>query len=269
MRRGSLLPLAAVAPRSNVGGKAFALGEMLRAGFKIPNGFVLIAPFPAALTTLEKEILANFDQLRSQYVAVRSSAIGEDGIHATWAGQLDSFLNVDREHLLHYIQKCQSSAHSERAESYAKQHGIDSGSVAVIVQAMIQSEVSGVAFSTHPVTKNKNHIVIEATFGLGEALVSGEVTPDRYVAHKHSGKIVETQRSAQSKKLVQGPKGTSVWQPLSEAVNIPKLQDKHVIELAALIYRLEEFYGFPVDVEWGFLNQQFYILQSRPITTLS
>ena len=268
MGTNSLLPLTALALAGDVGGKAFALGEMLKAGFKVPEGFVITSKFPAQVEELEAQILASFDSLNSEYVAVRSSALHEDSQGASWAGQLDTFLNVDREHLLEYIQKCQRSADSERAKSYAKQQRLPSGSVAVIVQQMIQSEVSGVAFSVHPVTKNRGQIVIEAAFGLGEAVVSGEVTPDTYITDKATNKILEKHVTAQSKKLAQAASGQSAWQPLNKALQEQKLSDEQILELAKLIAKIEAFYSFPVDVEWGLVGNEFYILQCRPITTL-
>jgi len=135
---------------------------------------------------------------------------------------------------------------------------------------MIESEVSGIAFSVHPVTQDRNQIIIEAGYGLGEAVVSGQITPDSYVIEKNPRRIIDKNISLQERGIYQKPKeGGNEWQ------NIPqdkgkkqKLTDDQIIELSELIMRIENHYGFPCDMEWFFENNKFYITQSRPITTL-
>src|SRR3989344_4763785 len=132
---------------------------------------------------IAKEIQNSFNKLDSEFVAVRSSATSEDSASAAWAGQLDSFLNTTKETLLENVRKCWASLFTPRAIFYRfekKLHGTQI-SAAVVVQKMVNSEKSGIAFSVHPVTEDYNQIIIEAGFGLGEAIVSGSITPDSYV----------------------------------------------------------------------------------------
>ncbi len=228
------------------GGKGAALAKMIQAGFRVPDGFVITTAAEIMDESLTDEILAAFDKLGAKKVAVRSSAIAEDGQKDAWAGQFDTFLNVKRDGLLEAIKKCRDSAGSERALAYAKNKGLESGGVAVVVQAMVPAEVAGVAFSVHPVTNNRNQMIIEAVEGLAESLVSGALTPDAYIIDKRSFKIVDSELTK------------------SEPIITEAMLDK----LASEISKIEGLYGFPVDVEWAFSKGQLFILQSRPITTL-
>lgn len=250
-----------------VGGKAAALGALLRAGFRVPDGFVVIAR-PHGLHNLEPAMLEAFDKLGAKRVAVRSSAAQEDGHGAAWAGQLDTFLNIPRERVLEHIARCRASGHSARAQAYAAQKGLDAGNVAVIVQTMIDSEVSGVCFSVHPVTQDSSQVVIEAAYGLGEAVVSGEVTPDNYVVTRESRSIVSQIVANQSKQLrVSENDRRTTWQATMEP-SAQKLHDPQILEVVDTAVRLETYFGYPVDIEWAYYDSQLYILQSRPITTL-
>lgn len=253
-----------------VGGKAYALGEMIRAGFNVPDGFVLSAStFMKMTPSLQTLLLSHFDKLQVQSVAVRSSAINEDGEDDAWAGQLETYLNCNRHNLMQSIESCWKSASSIRAQSYAAQKGISSTKVAVIVQEMIQSEVSGVAFSVHPISNNNTQVVIEAGVGLGEAVVSGQITPDTYVVDKKAGRIVEKYVSHQKRKLIKDNTGETVWEDISSHGDKQKLTNEQIEQLCGLTVELETFFGFPVDVEWAISKGKIYILQSRPITTLA
>lgn len=139
------------------------------------------------------EILKFHKILDAKFVAVRSSATAEDSSQAAWAGQLDTYLNTVRENLLEKVKRCWASLFTPRAIFYRFEKGLhkDKISVAVVVQKMIESEVSGIAFSVHPVTQDRNQIIIEAGLGLGEAIVSGEITPDSYVVEKEPRNILE------------------------------------------------------------------------------
>ncbi len=132
------------------------------------------------------EIVSAFTALDAPLVAVRSSATAEDGAENAWAGQLDSYLNTTRETLLQNVQRCWASLFTPRAIVYRIEKGLAEShvSVAVVVQKMVTSEVSGIAFSVHPVTEDPNQLIIEAGLGLGEAIVSGSITPDSYVVEK-------------------------------------------------------------------------------------
>lgn len=215
-----------------LGGKAGNLLK-LQDEFRVPEFFVI--------TTDEKldDVFDKFDKLSAERVAVRSSAVNEDSKDAAWAGQLETALNVERDRLLEAIQTCRESASSERAKAYAVTHDVESGGVAVMVQKMVQSRVSGVAFSKHPVT-GESKVVVEAVQGLGEQLVSGQVTPDTYI------------------------EGGEQYITGSGAI----VSDKELVEIIELTKKVENFLGYPVDIEWAFEGDALYLLQARPITTV-
>ena len=149
---------------------------------KTIRGLINSAPIPKEI---EKTVLDEFSKLGAEFVAVRSSATAEDAGNASWAGELETYTNQTKENVLEAIKNCWSSLFTPRAIFYGKEKNIgDAISVAVVVQKMVDSEVSGVAFSEHPVSKNKNQMVIEAGFGLGESIVSGAITPDNYIVNK-------------------------------------------------------------------------------------
>jgi pyruvate,water dikinase len=220
---------------------------------------------------IEKEILAEFKKLKTKWVAVRSSATAEDSKIASWAGELDTFLYIDEKNLIEHVKKCWSSLFTPRAIFYRFEKNLRKAkvSVAVVVQQMVDSEVSGVAFSVHPVTRDKNQMIIEAGYGLGEAIVSGAITPDAYVVHKKEGTILDINIAEQKKKIVMKAKGGSDFKPVAKAEqNKQKLTGKQIMELAEIVKKIEAHYKCPQDVEWAIVKNKFYILQSRPITTL-
>ena len=205
----------------------------LSAVFRVPDFFVIS---PDELLTGIRE---KYDELGAERVAVRSSAINEDGVTAAWAGQLETKLNVTRENLIDAVKSCRRSAASEHAQAYARAHDMPAGDVAVIVQKMLNSRVSGVAFSSHPVT-GSDEVVIEAVVGLGEQLVSGQVTPDMYC---ETGEC-------------------------HLAGDEPILSDDERAEVVALCKAVAMQLGYPVDIEWSYEGTDLYLLQARPITTL-
>ncbi|MBP7807153.1 PEP/pyruvate-binding domain-containing protein [Candidatus Saccharibacteria bacterium] len=248
-----------------IGGKGLSLHKMITAGFSVPPGIVLPQGFDLQMN--HKTVLDAFDAQNAPLVAVRSSAVMEDSDTAAWAGQLLTELNVTREGLIDAIRRCQTSGSSAQAQSYAAQHGIEAGGVAVVIQQMVQSEVSGVAFSVHPVTHDSSVVIIEAGLGLGEAIVSGEITPDTYLVKKHSAEIKERHISVQEKALKREGNITS-YRSLGEMGSTQKLPDKVITQLASVVEKLEVFEGRPVDVEWAFATGKLYITQCRPITTV-
>ena len=169
------------------------------------------------------------------------------------------------------VKKCWASLFTPRAIFYRFEKNLnkDKISVAVVVQKMVDSEESGIAFSVHPVTQNENQIIIEAGFGLGEAIVSGSVTPDSYVIHKKEFKILDININEQTKALYKKVKGGNEWKELGNKGKEQVLSKKEIIELSKLIVKIENHYGFPCDIEWAKKKGKFYITQSRPITTLS
>lgn len=264
-----LFSLAEAADLEYVGGKSYALSKMARAGFNVPDGFVVTASaFMSMTPALQNLVLGRFDELGAQFVAVRSSAINEDGKDAAWAGQLDTFLNCTRGNLLHSIKRCWESAESARAQSYAKQKMVDSTKVAVLVQEMIQSEASGVVFSVHPVTNDKTQIVIEAGLGLGEAIVSGQITPDTYIVDKQTGRCLQKHVAQQTKQLVTSTAGETIWEDVAARGSSQKLSNEQIAALCKLAAELEAFFAYPVDVEWAISSDSLYVLQCRAVTTL-
>lgn len=215
-----------------------------------------------------KEILTAFTTLQAPYVAVRSSATAEDSSTAAWAGQLESYLNTTKEDLLENVKKCWASLFTPRAIFYRFEKNLHEQhvSVAVVVQKMVESEVSGIAFSVHPVTQDHNQLIIEAGLGLGEAIVSGQITPDSYVVEKKKFEIIEKKVTTQTTALYRSRNGGNEWKKNSG--NKQKLSDLQIIKLAKLVVKIEQHYGFPVDVEWALKKERFYVVQSRPITTL-
>ncbi len=204
--------------------------------------------------------------------AVRSSATAEDLPHASFAGQHDTYLNVrGREALLDRVKACFISLFTDRAILYRIQNGFDHRQVAlaVIVQRMVQSDVSGIMFTADPVSGNRNIVSIDAGFGLGEALVSGLVSADLFRVHKKTFHIVTrhiASKKVATRSLAEG--GTAqVALPEAES-NRPALADEQAIALAKIGVRVEAHFGRPQDIEWALADGIFYVLQSRPITSL-
>jgi phosphoenolpyruvate synthase/pyruvate phosphate dikinase len=220
---------------------------------------------------IASDIQKHFDQLGAPYVAVRSSATAEDGASAAWAGQLDSYLNTNTETLLTNVQRCWASLFTPRAIFYRFEKDLHSQkiSVAVVVQKMVESEMSGIAFSVHPVTEDRNQLIIEAGYGLGEAIVSGQITPDSYVVEKEPRRVIDTNVNTQKKALYRADNGGNEWRDISEPkASSQVLTSEQILELAELVVQIEKHYGFPCDIEWAFESNKFHIVQSRPITTL-
>ena len=205
------------------------------------------------------------------YVAVRSSATAEDLPEASFAGQQETYLNIrGADNVVKAVQMCWASLFGSRAIYYRQERGFDHLKVglAAVVQEMVQSEKAGVMFTSDPITNDPNLINIEAAYGLGEIVVSGSVTPDRYVVKRDTMEIVD-------KDIVQQTWMITKINGKNEHVNIKddmqgkqKLTDEVVIELANYGKEIEEHYGWPQDIEWAVSKGQVFIVQSRPITTI-
>ncbi len=235
---------------------------------EIIEALIMRADMPA---NIAKEIQQSFKRLGAKFVAVRSSATAEDSKTAAWAGQLESFLNTTDKSLLLNVKKCWASLFTPRAIFYRFGKGMekDKISVAVVVQKMVASDAAGIAFSVHPVTQDRNQIIIEAALGLGEAVVSGSITPDSYVVGKKDFAIQDKKIINQKKGLFKGKEGGTQWKDVSFAKGSQQtLSDKEILTLAKLVTKIERHYGFPVDVEWAKESGKLFIVQSRPITTL-
>jgi len=233
------------------------------------QGLILNVDMPQ---DIKEEIQKAFKELGCEYVAVRSSATAEDSSSAAWAGQLDTFLNTTEKTLLEKVRECWASLFTPRAIFYRFEKNLQKEkiSVAVVIQKMINSETSGIGFSVHPVTEDKNQLIIEAGFGLGESIVSGSITPDSYVVDKQDWHIIDINVNEQTKGLFRAKDGQgNEWRDLGEEGKKQVLKENEIIDLAKLIVKIENHYGFPVDTEWAIEHGEFYITQSRPITTLS
>jgi pyruvate,water dikinase len=214
----------------------------------------------------------------SLLVAVRSSATAEDSKIDSWAGELESYLNTTEKTLLQNVKNCWASLFTPRAIFYRLERGLGGKKVlvAVVVQKMVQSEVAGICFTVHPVTRDKNQMIIEAGWGLGEAIVGGIITPDSYVINKKTWEIIDINVSEQEKMVTMRMKanknanigGNVMAAAPAKLRGKQKLNGKQIVELAKLCAKIEKHYGFPCDIEWAMEKGKFYVVQSRPITTL-
>ena len=205
-------------------------------------------------------------------VAVRSSATAEDLPGASFAGQQETYLNVLGEtELVKKVQECWASLFTERAIYYRHHQGFDDFKVglAAVVQRMVQSDKSGIAFSIDPVTNDKSKIVVEAIVGLGEYIVQGKVTPDHYEIDKRSFVITKKEAKYQNLKYVRSGNGNREVELSKEAGSKMKLSDQEIVTVALLVKQIEDHYFFPQDIEWAIEGDKTFIVQSRPITTIS
>ena len=222
--------------------------------------------------SVREEILAAYREIGSGTpVAVRSSATAEDQPDASFAGQQETFLNVTEEALLDRVRDCWASLFTQRALYYRAEQGYDDAAVdiAVVVQEMVDAEKSGVMFTSHPSTGAPT-VTIEAAWGLGEAVVSGAVTPDNYVLDRDTGELEKVTVAEKSVMHRRDPDtGETVEQPVPEAKRDRRvLAEDELTALTRLGERLEAHYGTPQDVEWAIADGEVFLLQSRPITTI-
>jgi pyruvate,water dikinase len=268
--------------REFVGGKAANLSR-LAARYPVPDGFCLTASaFRARERASQRDDL--LDEITDAYqnlatrcnmpdpsVAVRSSAIDEDGSTASFAGQYESYLNiVGIEAVFQAVKRCWDSATSERIHAYRGQQGLDHGiPLAVLVQLLIPADVSAVVFSANPITKNEREMVINASWGLGESIVSGTVTPDTTILKKRSRlKISSTLIADKQHMTVRSEGGTREVRVPGMLRIQPALNEEQILEMGQLAQNLEEDMGWPVDIECAYHGEQLYLLQCRPITAL-
>lgn len=202
------------------------------------------------------------------FVAIRSSACAEDGETASFAGQQETFLNVaGPADVLAKVVDCWASFFSERALFYRHRKGslADLG-MAVVVQRQIASDTSGVMFTTDPIRRRTDQMVIEAAFGLGEAVVSGLVTPDNYVVRR-DGRLKKARVGRQGQMVVRHDEGGTTTIDLDEGTAVSQvLDEEQIARLVAVGLQLEAAFGSPQDIEWAFEGSELYVLQSRPIT---
>ena len=229
------------------------------------------AKIPAKLA---REILENYRAFLKEhnvkFVAVRSSATAEDLPEASFAGQQDTYLYIsDEVEFINAVKKCWSSLFTPRATYYRQKKGFEHGQVklAVVVQKMVDASHSGVMFTSDPVTGEKR-CIIEAVYGIGEAIVGGMVTPDTYVVDTISGKILSREISEQKMMIVRGKTGGTVEVDVKKDQNAQKIPDTKILEIAQIGKKIEEHYGKPMDVEWAMEDDVVYIVQARPVTTI-
>jgi len=262
-----------------VGGKAANLSRLARMHHRVPDGFSLPVTVmeEAHPLDLRDEIFAATADLMACHslpelvVAVRSSAVDEDGAVASFAGQHETYLNiVGADAIIQAVTRCWESARSERALEYRRQQGlsVNHPQLAVLVQQLVASDVSAVVFSSNPITGNRDEIVINASWGLGESIVGGTVTPDTFIVRKTDLAITSRTIADKQRMTISAPGGT-------HEVDVPRflrteisLNDKQAVEMAKLALSLEVTMEHPVDVECAYAGGELYLLQCRPITTL-
>ena len=274
----SILHFKEILPRSlhQVGGKGLSLGLMAGAGLPVPEGFCITTdayrhdnknPL-AADCPLAQEILAAYRSLGCGLVAVRSSATAEDGAATSFAGQQETILGVGGENaLLEAVRRCWASLDSERAMAYRQKQGMadDDRAMAVVVQKLVPADVAGVLFTTDPLDPEGRQMLVEASWGLGESVVSGRVTPDRFNLDRHSGAVMNRHINAKTTQVTAAGQSDVPYEKQNQAC----LGDAQLQELAALGRRVVEYYGDSRDIEWALAAGKFWVLQARPITTIS
>jgi pyruvate,water dikinase len=231
---------------------------------------ILNTEFPEEL---RENILSSYDALDDgeAFVAVRSSATAEDLPDASFAGQQETFLNVTREGLLDRVKRCWASLFTQRAIYYRQEQGFDHDlvNIAVVVQRMVDAEKSGVMFTSHPST-GAHEAIIEAAWGLGEAVVSGAVSPDNYHVNRDTDEVEEVTVADKKVMHVKDEEtGETVEREVPEEKRTERVLSNEEIEtLVTIGERVEDHYGTPQDVEWAMVDGDVYMLQSRPITTI-
>lgn len=228
--------------------------------------FIVARPLPPIV---EDAIAEAHGELRAQLVAIRSSAVAEDGEAASFAGQQESYLNVRHlSEVILRVKDCWASFFSPRALFYRAQKGdIADLNIAVVIQEMVQADKSGVMFTLDPVRGSREQFVVEAVFGLGESIVSGMITPDQYTLARADGALMSEYISEQTEAIVHDPENDGIRHSRIEHAG-RVLADCDLRNLWAMGVRLESLFGRPQDVEWAIRGEKLYLLQSRPITAV-
>jgi len=292
------LEKACYAELQAVGSKAYNLSKMIQHVSYIPKGFVLTShalhsfltfnqieikaedssviekkiqsgTFPLAL---QKEIVSSYANIQGagvKAVAVRSSSALEDLENASFAGQYETILNVrNREELLTSIKKCWASYFSSVVQAYAedKEISLSNPQMGVLVQGMVEADVSGVIFSVNPITESEDEVVINVAYGLGEGIVSGGVTPDLFIIHKQTKSIMK-ELGLKEYKLVSGFTGITKAVTTDKEKNKFSISDETALQLLRLTNQVEQYCQYAVDIEFAIKNEHIYLLQVRPVTT--
>jgi pyruvate,water dikinase len=262
-----------------VGGKAANLSRLARMYHRVPDGFSLPVTVmdEAHPLDLRDEIAAAISDLMACHsltdfiAAVRSSAVDEDGATASFAGQHETYLNiVGADAIIQAITRCWESARAERSLEYRRKQGlsVEGLQLAVLVQQLVASDVSAVVFSANPITGSRDEVMINASWGLGESIVGGTVTPDAFIVRKSDLAITSRTLADKQHMTVSAAGGT-------HEVDVPRflraqasLNDEQIVEMAKLALTLETTMEHPVDIECAYAGGELYLLQCRPITTL-
>ena len=249
------------------GGKSASLGELIAGGLPVPPGFAVSA---AATEADLDEVTSAYRALGEPPVAVRSSAIGEDSAETTFAGLQDTYLWVrGAERVCAAVRDCWASLDNPEAVSYRERMGVEGKpAMGVTVQAMVDAEVSGVMFTCNPVSGDPSTVAVNASWGLGLAVVGGEVTPDEYRLSKVTGEVLHRALGPKQVEYRAGPDGPEQVEVPEERRAAACLDDERLAELLELGRRVERHFGCPQDVEWAIAREgELFLLQSRPVTT--
>ncbi|MGE5194704.1 MAG: PEP/pyruvate-binding domain-containing protein [Deltaproteobacteria bacterium] len=265
-----VLPFTDIEPGdlARVGGKGLNLGLMLRGGLPVPDGFCLTANGASDGGELDRqELLAAYRSLGAGLVAVRSSAAAEDGAEHSFAGQQETILGVEGEQpLLDAVERCFRSWESARSQAYRAQKGLLSNGtgagMAVVVQRLVPADVSGVLFTRDPLDPQGKQMLVEAAWGLGELIVSGRVSPDRFQIDRETRAVVHEEIGRKHVRMT----AVGVRDVAAHEQSLPSLDPDQLRQLAELGLRVEEFYGAPRDIEWAFAEGRLWLLQARPVT---
>jgi pyruvate,water dikinase len=250
----------------NLGGKGYHL-NLLKQICTVPEFFVICLDDLEEIESADaqKEILEYFDKSGFELVSARSSATIEDGAKSSFAGMFETVLNVKRENLISAIKQVTNSIKGQRVIDYCKLKGIDynKAKMRVVVQKMIDSRAAGVCFTKMP--QHEENVMVEACFGLGESLVSGEVTPDNYIVDRNTLNISSVTIGYQKVMLKQN----GIEELPFHKRNSKKLSNEQIQELTKVALDIESYLKFNVaDVEWAFEEGELYILQARVFTGL-
>ena len=253
----------------NLGGKGYHL-SLLSKICSVPEFFVISFDNFNEINecSVQNRILEYYDKMNFDLVSVRSSATLEDGSDSSFAGMFETKLNVNKENLVEAVKEVVLSATSDRVKEYCKRNNLNYTNLKmrVVIQKMVDSRISGVCFTR--TADNLNSILIEACFGLGEALVSGTITPDTFQISRDNFKVEKEVIGYQKKMLTLNEK-EYIEVPFSER-NLRKITDDEIKELIKISLQIEEYLNYDaVDIEWAFENNKLYILQARPITTIN
>ncbi|MBS3820262.1 MAG: hypothetical protein GVY16_11180 [Planctomycetes bacterium] len=260
---------------SLVGGKALSLGRLIRAGLPVPDGFVVTTAawasaggsgdVPAEVLDAARE---TYRAMGAPVVAVRSSGVAEDAAGASMAGLYETVLGVQGEQALaDAIAHCWASASADRVQTYLGQQGTaaDAAALAVVVQRLVPADVAGVLFTSNPQAADGDEMLLEASWGLGESVVSGNVQPDTFVLDRATGRVREARIATKSTRVAADGSEQAV---ADEQQDLPCLTSAQIHQLYHLGQQVRDYYGSAQDIEWAFVGETLWLLQSRPITTL-